>query len=295
MALSLAELSAGIAKTTAKSENSGYWDKFYAFWKMEVGEHALVRFLEDQDPNNTMGFVVENLTHKLEINGRERTLPCLKMYGKSCPCCELSRKYYAEKNEALGLKYWRRQDFIGQVLIQKSPFEYPPLEDGSPVRLISIGPKIFKLIQASFASGDLLENPTSLTAGYDFRIAKTQNGKYADYMTSKFVPLQSAVDESVIANITLNNLADFRTAEISREAMEAAITAYQNGGDIEDTDGRSSSSQGGETTQVSNSPSAQVSAAVSTPKQGVTVDANSAEKDGGDILARIRARAAAKA
>lgn len=299
---SLSELKAAFSKQEAKSDNSGYWDKFYPFWKMEVDQQALVRFLPDQDDNNPMGFVVENLSHKLNINGRDRVVPCLKMYGESCPCCELSRKYYDEKDEKMGLKFWRRQEFIGQVLVLNSPFDYPHTDEDNPVRLIMLGPKIFKLIQSAFASGDLEENPTDFAAGYDFRILKTKQGQFADYTLSKFAPKQTPVPQNLLDRMELNNLADYRTRKIDRDTMEAMIQADLNGGQYEEKSGEN-------TSEEKQSTVSRVETAINTPKAGVDAEklvestkpassastpADSGSPKGEDILARIRNRVAAK-
>jgi len=301
---SLDELKAAFKQQEAKSENSGYWDKFYPFWKMEEEQQALVRFLPDQNEDNPMGFVVENLSHKLNVNGRERVVPCLKMYGESCPCCELSRKYYDEKDEKMGLKFWRRQEFIGQILVLNSPFDYPISDDENPVRLIMLGPKIFKLIQAAFGSGDLEENPTDFSNGYDFRIVKSKQGQWADYMLSKFVPKQSAVPGDLLDRMVLNNLADYRTRRIDRATMEAMIQADLSGASFEEKDKNTGSVDKEQA----------VKSAVESPKAGVKAEAlvsstkseASAEvveakpasdvgtKSAEDILARIRDRVKTK-
>jgi hypothetical protein len=298
---SLDELKSAFAKQEAKSDNTGYWDKFYPFWKMDFDQTAIVRYLPDQDESNPMGFVVENLSHKLSVNGRERTVPCLKMYGESCPCCELSRKYYDQKDEKMGLKFWRRQEFIGQILVLSSPFDYPIDENENPVRLIMLGPKIFKLIQASFASGDLEENPTDFSAGYDFRIKKSKQGQFADYTLSKFAPKQSAISEQLLQNLELHNLADWRTRRIERDAMELMIQA--------DLTGSSYSEKGeGETNTTTAATSSVTTARVETPKAGIKAEdivtssseettntpAAASSPKGEDVLARIRNRVAAK-
>jgi len=300
MALSLEQLKAAFSKQEAKSDNTGYWDKFYPFWKMELDQTALVRFLPDQDTENPMGFVVENLSHKLTVNGKERTVPCLKMYGESCPCCERSRKYYDEKDEKMGLKFWRRQDFIAQLLVLNSPFEYPHTDDDNPVRMVMLGPKIFKLIQAAFASGDLEDNPTDFVNGYDFRFTKSKQGQWADYTLSKFVPKQSPVPQDLLDRMELNNLADYRTRKIDRAAMEAMIQADLNGASYDDKSGDSNSAVNtpktgvdAETLVSSTKPSASVESAVVETKEATA--GKSAEASGEDILARIRNRVKAKA
>ena len=291
MALTLEQLKAAFSKQEAKSDNTGYWDKFYPFWKMELDQTALVRFLPDQDENNPMGFVVENLSHKLNINGRERTVPCLKMYGESCPCCELSRKYYNEKDEKMGLKFWRRQDFIAQLLVLNSPFDYPHTDEDNPVRLVMLGPKIFKLIQAAFASGDLEHNPTDFVKGYDFRFTKSKQGQWADYTLSKFVPKPSPVPADLLERMELNNLSDYRTRKIDRATMEAMIQADLSGSSFEEK------SEDSEASSVV-TPKAGVNAEelVSSTKPTASVvsetkpasESSSAKAE--DILARIRNR-----
>jgi len=295
MALSLDQLKAAFGKQEAKSENSGYWDKFYPFWKMEEGQQALVRFLPDQNEDNPMGFVVENLSHKLNINGRDRTVPCLKMFNESCPCCELSRKYYDEKDDKMGLKFWRRQEFIGQILVLNSPFEYPHTDEDNPVRLIMLGPKIFKLIQAAFSSGDLEENPTDFAAGYDFRIIKSKQGQYADYTLSKFAPKQTAVPQNLLDRMELNNLADYRTRKIDRATMDAMIQADLTGGSFEDKNGGDKNS-GGTTPDPVSTPKAGVAAETLVKPEKTEASAGDAKpaSSAEDILARIRNRVAAK-
>lgn len=297
MALSLEQLKQAFSKQEAKTENTGYWDKFYPFWKMELDQTALVRFLPDLDKDNPMGFVVENLSHKLTVNGKERTVPCLKMYGESCPCCERSRKYYDEKDEKMGLKFWRRQDFIAQLLVLHSPFEYPHTDDDNPVRMVMLGPKIFKLIQAAFASGDLEENPTDFVNGYDFRFTKSKQGQWADYTLSKFVPKQSAVPQELLDRMELNNLADYRTRRIDRATMEAMIEADLNGASYEDKSGDGSTPASVATPKAgvnaedlvsSTKPTAAVVSETPAAEASPAGDSSSSKAD--DILARIRNR-----
>jgi hypothetical protein len=246
MALSLAQLREAFQKnqTTSSGSGSPRWKLFYPFFKIDIDQRAIFRFLPDNDETNPLAFLVENMTHRLTVNGKQRTVPCLKMYGKKCPCCDLSAKYYGEKNEQMGLKYWRKQEFIGQGLVNESPIEWEDENSnkvrssvdiqkagGNPVRLISIGPKIYKLIQNAFTSEDSeLENaPYELFGGHDFRLRKSKQGEYADYSLSSFSTKPSDVDASLIESLTLFNLADYREPEISAEEMEALIQADATG------------------------------------------------------------------
>lgn len=295
MALSLDQLKQAFAKQEAKTDNSGYWNRFFPFWKIKDDEQALVRFLPDQDQDNPMGFVVENLSHKLTVNGKERTVGCLKMYGESCPCCERSRKYYDEKDEKMGLKFWRRQEFIGQVLIVNSPIEVPAIEGDNPVRLIMLGPKIFKLIQASFASGDLEANPTDFIEGYDFRISKSKQGEYSNYDLSRFVPKQSAISNDLLESMTLNNLADYRTRKTERDAMEAMIEADLNGKSYEEGSKEGSNVASKVSTPLKTGVDSETLVqAIAGETKAEDSKSSTTVKSTDDILAKIRNRVAAK-
>lgn len=232
---SLADLTEQFKQKTNDGGNSGDWRKFFNFWKAEMDTVSTVRFLPDSDEENPMGFLVENLAHELVINGKREKVPCLKMYGQECPICTLSQGYYDEKsadhNEALGKKYYRKKSYIGQVIVMESPIEH---DQEQLVKLIEFGPAVFKQIQAAFQSGDLEEAPFELKGGYNFRIKKTKSGEYASYTTSSFAPKQTDVGDDVIEKLNLFNLADYRTAAISRDQLEAMLVADQTGGQYGD-------------------------------------------------------------
>jgi hypothetical protein len=212
------------ASTTGGGDQS--WKLKYPFWKMPDDSTAVVRFLPDLDDENSLGFLVENLQHELIINGQKKTVPCLSMYGEDCPICALSRKYYDEKNEEMGKKYYRKKSYIGQVIVIESPIEH---DQSQLVKLIEFGPAVFKQIQAAFQSGDLEVPPYELKGGYNFRIKKTKNGQYASYTTSSFAPKQSDLEDEILEAINLYNLADYRGAKMDRATVEALLTADQTG------------------------------------------------------------------
>lgn len=282
------------AFTQPKQSSNTSWKNFYPFWKMETGEQAVVRFLPDLNEENPMGFIVENLTHKLTINGQTKTVPCLSMYGEPCPCCDEAQKHFNEGNEDLGRKYYKKREYIGQIIIRETPFEV----DAEPVvKLISLGPKIFKLIQASFASGDLDEAPYELIGGYDFRLVKSQQGQWADYGLSKFSPRQSNVDEDLIAKMDLFNLTDQRTPKIDHAAMEAMLLADKTGQSYSNAPADDNGDQAVGTAAAAAKPATPAAAetAPSAPvEQAEDTAAPAGNSKANDILAQIRARAAAK-
>jgi hypothetical protein len=209
------------------------WKLFYPFWKMPDDSVAVVRFLPDLDEENSLGFLVENLQHELIINGERKKVPCLAMHGEHCPICELSRKYYDEKNDEMGKKYYRKKSYVGQVIVVESPIDH---DQNMLVKLIEFGPKIFKQIQSAFQSGDLEDAPFELKGGYNFRIKKTKSGQYADYGTSSFAPKQTDLDDELIGALELHNLKDFRTKYVDRATLEAMLIADQTGQSFKDSE-----------------------------------------------------------
>jgi len=209
------------------------WKLFYPFWKMPEDTVATVRFLPDLDEDNPLGFLVENMTHDLIVNGSRQRVACLSMYGEECPVCKLSRRYYnEEKDEVMGKRYLRKKGYIGQVIVIDSPIEH---DQNQLVKLIEFGPKIFKQIQAAFQSGDLENAPFELKGGYNFRIKKTKSGQYADYGTSSFSPKQSDISDEIIANLKLYDLKEFRAKYIDRATLEAMLIADQTGAAVAPT------------------------------------------------------------
>lgn len=227
---SLADLAGAFAKKTNEDSSSGTWKLFFPFWKADVNTTSVVRFLPDLAEDNPMGFLVENLTHDLVVNGRKETVACLKMYGQECPICKQSQAFYDEKspeyNKTLGYKYYRKKSYIGQVIVQDTTIEH---DQEQLVKLIDFGPKIFKQIQAAFQSGDLENPPYELKGGHNFRINKTQSGQYADYGTSSFAPRTSDVSDDLIEQIELFDLAAYRAPVVPAEQLEAMLAADMSG------------------------------------------------------------------
>lgn len=295
--------------------NNNNFTKFYSFWKMQAGETAVVRFLRDANRDNPRQFIVENLTHSFTINGKKRVVACLAMYGKPCPACELSRQLYAEAAAAgetkdrpgplmaQGKKYYKKKEYLAQVKVQSSPIDYDKNEDHEHEMPISIGPQIFKLIQAAFTSGDLDEVPFEEKGGYDFRIVKSEQGGNANYTLSKFSPKQSDLSDDVIANLNLYDLATLRNREVDTATMEAFIQADRTGQPLQ-LPGRSASQANAD--ELAENSSSAVAAALSSKTAALAAAMDGDDEDEAasapaasnagkvnDVLAQIRARASA--
>lgn len=289
MKKSLADLASAFAnKTNDNGGGNQTWKLFFNFWKMDVDSVSTVRFLPDADEENPMGFLVENLSHELVINGKREKVACLKMYGEDCPVCALSQKYYDEKspdhNEKLGKKYYRKKSYIGQALVIDTTIEH---DQEQLVKLMEFGPKIFKQIQAAFASGDLEEAPYELKGGYNFRIKKSKSGEYADYGTSSFSPKQSDVADDIIESMSLYDLKEYRTPKVTREVLEAMLLADQTGGSFS-----AEKSDDAAPKQETKTPAPKADKAESAEK---SEDAAPAGEKKLSVVEQLRARAAAKA
>lgn len=243
MALTFDQLKAAFGKHAtaggSSNENTGFWNSFYPFFKMNMGETALFRFLPDADEENPLGFIIENKYHEFTINGKKKKIACLKMHDghdAHCPACAASVKYYNELgDEKMGKLFWRKIDYIAAGLVMQSPFDFPIKPDENPVRLISLGPKLFKLIEASIASGDFDVAPYDLDNGFDFKIMKTKQGEYADYTTSSgFVRKATAISGSLRERLEMVDLKKFRFVRVEADAMQAQIEAFLSGKSYED-------------------------------------------------------------
>jgi hypothetical protein len=306
---SMAELTAQwSSKTTGTSSTNQNWKKFFQFWKMPDDSTCIVRFLPDADSDNPIGFLVENYTHTLYVNGDKKVVPCLKhLHGEKCAVCDLSSKYYgeakdAERNgdthekerlETLGKKYYRKLSYIGQVLVVESPIEH---DAEQLVKLIDFGPKIFKVINAAYKSGDLecTNGPDDLKGGYNFRIKKTKDGKWSDYGTSSFSPKQSDVDDAIIEQLELYDLKEWREPRQDPAMIEAMLMADRTGSTFTDNQ----DSAPAESAPVRESAPAESAPAESAPVRESAPAAESAppaNEKVADVLANLRARAAAKA
>jgi hypothetical protein len=238
MAMDIAALRAAFAKKESEGSgsegNTGFWDKFFPFYKMDFDSTVEFRFLPDLDEENPLGFIVENKYHELLINGKKKRIACLKMYGEQCPCCDKSQEHYNGGDIDLGKKFWRKIDYVAQGLVIQTPFEYPMKAEENPVRMISLGPKLYKVIEAKIVKGDLEEMPYDMISGYNFKIYKTHQGEYADYSTSDFARKSTGIPDNLLANLELYDLKNFRYAKIEREQMEAIIEAFLTGRSYEE-------------------------------------------------------------
>ena len=116
---SLADIRARIAAQDNKSNNKGSGtqsdNSIYPHWNMDEGTTAAIRFLPDVNSSNTF-FWVERQIIKLPFNGVKGDpnikqtvvqVPCVEMYGDSCPILAEVRPWYKDESlKETANKYW---------------------------------------------------------------------------------------------------------------------------------------------------------------------------------------------
>jgi hypothetical protein len=214
---SLAEIRARLAAAESKQGGqSGGDNQIYPHWNMDEGHSATVRFLPDGDSKNTF-FWVERAMIKLpfagikgEAESKQTTVqvPCVEMWGESCPILSEVRTWFKDKNlEDMGRKYWKKRSYIFQGFVRENPLSDDKTPD-NPIRRFIIGPQIFQIIKSALMDPDMEELPTDYARGLDFRISKTTKGGYADYSTSKWARKESALTEDEAIALEKHGLFD---------------------------------------------------------------------------------------
>lgn len=232
MADKLAEIRAKLAKMEERSSgNNQSSDRaLFRHWDIKNGETATVRFLPDQDPNNTF-FWVERQVVRLKFPGvkggdekKQVTVqvPCGEMFGDDCPIHKEIRPWFKDPGlEDLARSYWKKRSYIFQGFVVDSPLDEEALDN--PIRRFVINPQIFNIIKAALMDPDMEYIPTDYVNGTDFRITKTQSGEYSNYTTSNWARRERSLTEEELAAIDehgLNNLADFLPARPSAEQYD---------------------------------------------------------------------------
>lgn len=242
---SLAEIRARIAAQENKTQNKGSSSQtdnvIYPHWNIDEGATATVRFLPDADTNNTF-FWVERQVIKLPFNGVKGDpnikqtivqVPCMEMYGESCPVLAEVRPWYKDETlKELANKYWKKRSYLFQGFVRTNPLADDKVP-ANPIRRFVISPQIFTIIKSSLMDPEMEELPTDFMRGLDFNIKKASKGGYADYSTSNWARKESAlteVEQAAIQAHGLFNLADFlpkkpNEAELRviKEMFEASV------------------------------------------------------------------------
>lgn len=205
----------------SQKANSGTTDNaIYPHWNMDEGTTATLRFLPDGDTKNEF-FWVERQIIKLAFNGVkgdpnakrvEVQVPCMEMYGESCPVLTEVRPWYKDETlKDLANKYWKKRSYLFQGFVRQNPMG-DDKTPANPIRRFIISPQIIPIIQSGLVDPEILELPTHYVKGLDFNIKKTTKGGYSDYSTSNYSRRESPLTEQELQAIEthgLFNLSDF--------------------------------------------------------------------------------------
>lgn len=241
---SLAEIRAKLKQQETRTTGTGGGDNsIYPFWNMQEGQTATLRFLPDDNENNTF-FWSERLMIKLPFAGIKGEtdsrpvqvqVPCMEMYGETCSILNEVRGWFKDASlEDMGRKYWKKRSYVFQGFVVDNPIK----EEGevtNPIRRFIIGPQIFTLIKQALMDPDMEEMPTDYTAGVDFRLNKGSKGGYADYGGSSWARRSRPLTDSEMKAINehgLYNLNDFlpkKPGEVELKVMTEMFEASVDG------------------------------------------------------------------
>ena len=228
---------------TSGGSTSGGDNAIYAFWNMQEGQTATLRFVPDGDDTNDF-FWAERLMIKLPFAGVKGEtdsrpvqvqIPCMEMYGETCNILNEVRGWFKDSSlEDMGRKYWKKRSYIMQGFVPDNPIKEDTQPD-NPIRRFIIGPQIFQIIKSSLLDPDMEELPTDYTAGIDFRLNKTSKGGYADYSTSNWARRERPLGDAEMAAINdhgLFNLRDFlpkKPGDVEQKVMQEMFEASVDG------------------------------------------------------------------
>ena len=246
---SLAEIRAKLkeqeARSTGDGNRTGGDNSIYPFWNLKEGQESVVRFLPDNNPDNTF-FWVERAMIKLPFAGVKGDtdskpvqvqVPCVEMYndGTVCPILSEVRGWFKDKSlEEMGRKYWKKRSYIFQGFVVEDGLKEEQRPE-NPIRRFIIGPQIFQLIRGALLDPEMDNLPTDIIHGVDFKLIKTSKGGYADYSTSSWKrrerPL-SDVEQDALKAHGLFSLKDFlpkKPTEVELKVMKEMFEASVDG------------------------------------------------------------------
>jgi hypothetical protein len=211
----------------------------YPFWNMKIDETATVRFLPDKNEENPW-FLLEYHSHELMIDGKKRSINCLKNYGEECPMCKRSQEFFTKegKDSVRGKQLYRKKSWLGQVLVVKDPLPVDP-ETGENnnglYKSVSLGAQIYDSLVDAIKSGDVENAPQAYEDGTNFIIRKTQSeskgkGKesFAEYSRSKFEKYPSELSAEVVEYVEENmvDLEDLRPPKPEKSYVLQQLSSF---------------------------------------------------------------------
>lgn len=293
-----------------KKQTSGGDNAMFRFWDMPVGSTTTLRFLPDGDSDN-VAFWKERTLIRLPFNGIvgqhdnrvEVQVPCLHMYGKSCPIINETRAWWNDpETKQMAQTYWKKRTYIYQGFVVSSDVKEENIPENK-IRRFVISPAIHKIIETSICDPEIEYIPTDYQSGLDFRIKKTQNGEFSNYGTSTWARNTRTLSEEELEQIEEHGLFDLKNflpkepsdheVEIIKEMFHASVNgeAYDPAkwGDYYRPFGMTNSSETSSTEdKVESKPSTTAPKATSKAKVAVEETSSKPKEDVNKILERLR-------
>ncbi len=241
------EIRAALQAQKAKSEGGerkggGGDNASYPFWNLKEGTSSTVRFLPDGDKSNTF-FWVERQTLRLPFDGVvggdhptskkvEVTVPCVDMFGLTCPVIAATRPWWNESEEKkqLARQYYKKRSYIFQGFVVNSGFEEKETPE-NPIRRFVVGPSLYKIIQQSLSEPDFEDVPCDYTGGVDFVIRATRQGEFANYSTSNWARKSRSLSQAemdAIAKYGEKELKEFKGTVPDSDAIAAIKAMFED-------------------------------------------------------------------
>jgi hypothetical protein len=239
--LTLAEMRAKFAEQESKKgkyENGGD-NAGYPFWDIPDNATATIRFLPDGDNNNEY-FWVERAVIKLPFPGVKGgdtnkpitvQVPSMHTWKKTCPITEEIKPWWkgTEDEQALARTYYRKLSYLYQGFVVQSPLKEENTPE-NPIRRLIINKSIHEKIKAGLMDPDMPDMPTDFANGFDFRLTKTKQGKYANYDTSSFARKSRGLTEEESAAVEahgLFNLKDYLPKEPDEKTLALIMEMFE--------------------------------------------------------------------
>lgn len=284
-------------KEKSSNNNNQSNGDYYAFWTMPDDETAVVRTLPIANQKGAMPFL-EKDHHKLSIEGKDEIIPCIAMYGETCPICELSRKYYKlkdEESQKKGKYYYRNRSYLASAYIKKDPLPLDPETKENAegkVKVVQFGNQLYKKYNASLET--LVKNeeiddvPWSLENGLDFNIVKKKGAKWAEWdLASDFSRRTSSLPASFIEEFVPVDLSKFLPANPGLEKVQRMLDAHMNDGSYSESETKEQPIEKAKTDEVKETkPKTESSVEVKETKPEVITEQSDDDND--DIAAMLK-------
>ena len=212
----------------------------FPFWNIPTNSLATIRYLPDGDDDNSWPWV-EKMTIKIPFQGVKGgdaskqiivQVPCMEMYGKSCPIQEEIKPWWkgSEDDKNLARTYYKKRSYLYQGFVVTNPMKEENSPE-NPIRRFMINQKLHEKTKAAFMDPEIDFSVVDMEHGRDFKIAKTKSGNYDAYDTSSFSmkerPL-SQVELEAIEKYGLFKLRDFMPKEPDDQTIKLIFEMFQD-------------------------------------------------------------------